>query len=340
MLLAVPKYGRVKVNKILQQCRISPSKTIGGLSERQRTELVGLLRQLGLVPARAGGARLRHHRPLGGRQGHADPRPARAPAGARAVASRPPRARRARASRTASTTTSSPTRSSSAASRQATSSSTPSTPAAATARCARSSSAARRPAARSCSRSRSRARARCATTMPEAVQVFIAPAVARGAAHAPDRARHRRRRAGRARACASPSRSWRRRASSATWSSTTASRRPSSELAGIVAGALARSRQVGIERGCKRAVIVRAAGTLGRMITPRIDSLLEHVDSNYASRPRRRQARAPDQLATTTTSARAPSTSSRRRWSRPSSKNYLTIALEEVAAGKIKYQYR
>ena len=39
MLLAVPKYGQVKVNKILQQCRISPSKTIGGLSQRQRTEL-------------------------------------------------------------------------------------------------------------------------------------------------------------------------------------------------------------------------------------------------------------------------------------------------------------
>ena len=45
MLLAVPKYGRVKVNKILVQCRISPSKTIGGLSERQRNELVSLLRR-------------------------------------------------------------------------------------------------------------------------------------------------------------------------------------------------------------------------------------------------------------------------------------------------------
>ncbi len=45
MLLAVPKYGRVKVNKILNVCRISPSKTIGGLSERQRTELVALLRR-------------------------------------------------------------------------------------------------------------------------------------------------------------------------------------------------------------------------------------------------------------------------------------------------------
>ncbi|HXP99819.1 MAG TPA: integration host factor, actinobacterial type [Solirubrobacteraceae bacterium] len=45
MLLAVPKYGRVKVNKILAACRISPSKTIGGLSERQRSELVSLLRR-------------------------------------------------------------------------------------------------------------------------------------------------------------------------------------------------------------------------------------------------------------------------------------------------------
>jgi len=45
MLLAVPKYGHVKVNKILAQCRISPSKTIGGLSERQRNELVSYLRR-------------------------------------------------------------------------------------------------------------------------------------------------------------------------------------------------------------------------------------------------------------------------------------------------------
>jgi hypothetical protein len=45
MLLAVPKYGRVKVNKVLQLCRISPSKTIGGLSQRQRTELVSMLRR-------------------------------------------------------------------------------------------------------------------------------------------------------------------------------------------------------------------------------------------------------------------------------------------------------
>lgn len=45
MLLAVPKYGRVKANKVLVACRISPSKTIGGLSDRQRAELVALLRR-------------------------------------------------------------------------------------------------------------------------------------------------------------------------------------------------------------------------------------------------------------------------------------------------------
>ena len=37
MLLAVPKYGRVKTNRILNQCRISPSKTIGGLYDGATT---------------------------------------------------------------------------------------------------------------------------------------------------------------------------------------------------------------------------------------------------------------------------------------------------------------
>jgi hypothetical protein len=45
MLLAVPKYGRVKTNRILNQCRISSSKTIGGLSQRQRKELVSQLQR-------------------------------------------------------------------------------------------------------------------------------------------------------------------------------------------------------------------------------------------------------------------------------------------------------
>ncbi len=45
MILAVPKYGRVKANRVLNHCRISPSKTISGLSERQRAELVAMLRR-------------------------------------------------------------------------------------------------------------------------------------------------------------------------------------------------------------------------------------------------------------------------------------------------------
>ena len=42
MLMAVPKFGRVKATRFLNQCRISQSKTVGGLSERQRAELIGL----------------------------------------------------------------------------------------------------------------------------------------------------------------------------------------------------------------------------------------------------------------------------------------------------------
>src|SRR6059058_3646945 len=38
ILMAVPKFGRVKAARFLSTCRISQSKTVGGLSERQRTE--------------------------------------------------------------------------------------------------------------------------------------------------------------------------------------------------------------------------------------------------------------------------------------------------------------
>jgi S13-like protein len=44
MLMAVPKFGRVKAARFLNQCRISQSKTVAGLSERQRQELVELFR--------------------------------------------------------------------------------------------------------------------------------------------------------------------------------------------------------------------------------------------------------------------------------------------------------
>lgn len=44
LLLAVPKVGRIKALKALQRCQIAASKTVGGLSERQRRELVARLR--------------------------------------------------------------------------------------------------------------------------------------------------------------------------------------------------------------------------------------------------------------------------------------------------------
>src|SRR5919202_863461 len=36
ILMAVPKFGRVKAARFLNQCRVSQSKTVGGLSEQQR----------------------------------------------------------------------------------------------------------------------------------------------------------------------------------------------------------------------------------------------------------------------------------------------------------------
>jgi len=43
LMLAIPKLGRIKTNRVFANERISPSKTIGGLSERQRDALVGVL---------------------------------------------------------------------------------------------------------------------------------------------------------------------------------------------------------------------------------------------------------------------------------------------------------
>lgn len=40
LLRACPALGPIKVDKILRVCRISPSKTVGGISPRQRAELV------------------------------------------------------------------------------------------------------------------------------------------------------------------------------------------------------------------------------------------------------------------------------------------------------------
>jgi len=42
VLLAVPKIGSVRAGRILAQCGIAHSKTLGGLTERQRDELIDL----------------------------------------------------------------------------------------------------------------------------------------------------------------------------------------------------------------------------------------------------------------------------------------------------------
>lgn len=42
-LLAMPKVGRVKASKMLRVAGVSPSKTLAGLSERQRGALLALM---------------------------------------------------------------------------------------------------------------------------------------------------------------------------------------------------------------------------------------------------------------------------------------------------------
>lgn len=43
ILIALPRWGSVAVNAALVNCRISPAKTIGGLSDRQRAALITTL---------------------------------------------------------------------------------------------------------------------------------------------------------------------------------------------------------------------------------------------------------------------------------------------------------
>jgi DNA-directed RNA polymerase subunit omega len=75
------------------------------------------------------------------------------------------------------------------------------------------------------------------------------------------------------------------------------------------------------------------------MISPRVDRLLEVVDSNYASvvvaAKRARQINSYYHNLGEGTFDEFPPPMVETR-----SKNYLTIALEEVEAGKIKYHYR
>ena len=75
------------------------------------------------------------------------------------------------------------------------------------------------------------------------------------------------------------------------------------------------------------------------MIKPRLDELLEKVDSHYAcvlvAAKRARQINSYYHNLGEGTFDEFPPP-----MVESPSKNYLTIALEEVAAGKIKYQYR
>jgi hypothetical protein len=43
LLLAVPRIGPARADRLLARCRIAHAKTLAGLSERQRGELVELL---------------------------------------------------------------------------------------------------------------------------------------------------------------------------------------------------------------------------------------------------------------------------------------------------------
>jgi hypothetical protein len=43
LLMALPGYGPVKVGRLLERCQVSPRKTVAGLNERQRREVIRAL---------------------------------------------------------------------------------------------------------------------------------------------------------------------------------------------------------------------------------------------------------------------------------------------------------
>lgn len=43
VLLAAPKVGRVKADRMLRTAKVSPTKTLGGMTQRQRNELLSVL---------------------------------------------------------------------------------------------------------------------------------------------------------------------------------------------------------------------------------------------------------------------------------------------------------
>ena len=164
--------------------------------------------------------------------------------------------------------------------------------------------------------------------MPEAVQVFIAPPSEEALRTRLDRPRDRLARAGRARG----------------------SRRAREELGAqgefghvVVNDRLedAVAELEGLVRGRLPALTLDSTAPDGGppLISPRVDKLLENVDSPYASvivaAKRARQINSYyHNLGEGTFEEFPPPMID------TGSKNYLTIALEEVANGKIKYRYR
>ena len=76
------------------------------------------------------------------------------------------------------------------------------------------------------------------------------------------------------------------------------------------------------------------------MVKPRVDKLLEHVDSHYAA-----VVVAAKRARQINTYYHTLSEGDYGEYTPPmvetyTGKNYLTIALEEMAAGKLKYEYR
>ena len=167
--------------------------------------------------------------------------------------------------------------------------------------------------------------------MPEAVQVFIAPPSLDALRDAAGRPRHRRRRA---RSSARLRVAEAELAAQDEFGHVVVNDRLEDAVAAraIVASPARRQSHSGLTRRGHSAVP-------SRMINPRIDSLLEHVDSNYASvlvaAKRARQINSYYHNLGEGTFDEFPPP-----MVETASKNYLTIALEEVAAGKIKYQYR
>ena len=335
MLLAVPKYGRVKTNRILNQCRISPSKTIGGLSERQRAELVACCAASAAIrpTARSRAVRRRgaeHAKvfvitgPSGVGKGTLIASCSNACPTSSSRSRRRPRGSRARARRTGVDyhfLTAGRVRR--AGRGRKTSSSSPPTAATTTGPCARRSSGASTRATRSCSRSRSRGRSQVRAAMPESVQVFIAP---------PDPAVLRERLDGRGTDSAEAidarlETAAQELAAQDEFDHRDRQRRPRAGGRASWRGSCAPSSAL-------------PARLRRRMIKPRVDKLLEHADSHYAavvvSAKRARQINSyfhnlgeggfgeyPPPMVETN-----------------AERNYLSMALEELAEGKLKYEYR